>query len=278
MSSTVIRYGAKRAIMVAAPRAYKRARMAGGVVRHIYHNRKTYARAARVIGRAYRRYRRFSKKRARKATTIGERVGKATAKRFGTQLTANNDADNTLHSFLITYPIKEVAADSNIDNRERDVINLRGIKLCWEFDSLNSTQEQYLNFAVISNKRDPTTTIVSTNRFFRGFNTVRGVDFPSVDNMHDKYCRPINTDEWNVHMRKRMRLRPTNETVGSHTRSVVHYLKLNRQIRFSNVGEPSAYLHCVWWSGPCGINKSTQNPDQFKTQGTCHMYYREPKA
>ena len=71
MSGQLVLYGAhalagykRGAVAVPVTRAAKRTKVALGVINHMYRNRGKYKRAARVIGRAWRRRRKSAKRHA----------------------------------------------------------------------------------------------------------------------------------------------------------------------------------------------------------------------
>lgn len=237
--------------------------------------------AARKIQRAFRN-RRAKRKAAR---SIGQRVGTSSAKRKATASTSTESlaqkSDRAQYYDEITFP----SFGDAINERERRVINLRGIHLCMEISAGSALliggayrdRNVYVNVCVVSSKKDPTSTAVSTNHFFRDSTSNRAIDFDALQRSIDFHCRPINSDEWNVHMHYRTVL--GGEAVESNPtiRRIMKYIPFKRQIRFDETGEPDSRLFLVWWTSLAGEHTATPFANIFKSQYYVTAYYREPK-
>ena len=269
-------------------RMYPRTRMAirgAQAIHRSYQYLGRAGRAARTIGRAYRRY----KGRKGRARGVGHPVGQSTAKRdVNASLATSSDVlrpDRVLYEQVLTYPI----VGSGISDRERRMINLRGFKFCIEFKlaprfelpngSLRNNSV-YFNWAVVSSKKEPTGDgpANANNHFFRGVAGNRAEDFDALQRSIDLKCRAINTDEWNVHMRKSFKINGASVGGSSLSRTIEAWLPIKRQIRFNDENEPSAKLYMCYWAAVDGANTSTSFDEVYKIQWHVTTYFREPCA
>lgn len=275
MPTTLVRYAGKRALAAAPYMPYaKRARLAYAVGSHLYHNRRKYAKAAKTIGRAYRRF----KKRQRRE--IGHRVGSSTAKRYD-NLTASvlNQNERTLLATEMTFPIIGDA----IDNRERKMINLRGMKVCAEYKgmaNIPSATGVYCNVALLFDKTNPTSSTFLGEKLFRANGTERGRDFSSLERSIDFHCAPINTDRYGVLMHKRFRINNTSQpdmNGGKVVQTVMKYVPIKRQIRFT--GEvPDTRIFFVRWFALDSLHTATPTAGSMVRESYHNIwYFRDPK-
>lgn len=287
---------ASRVVIPAAPTMARYAkRYAGAVVKWnapkrrrigaMYRTAQYLARAERgatKIARWYRRRRAFKSAVRR---NVGERVGSSNSKGVRTQSIGapTNMVERQLYSELIVMPQRNITSGEARNERERDVINIRGIKICQDFETIATgagDNHMYLNVALISNKHNPQSASINNNRFFRGRDDARGQDFDSLSSGIDYHCRPINTDEWNIffHTRRVLSNPRLNITDGKTFARVMKYVKINRQIRFDQDGEPSTRFFLVYWCA-LACSEGPDNPAIFmKSTFTHQLYFRETKA
>lgn len=269
----------KRAIVASGyGPVYKRARLAYNMARRYYPRAQ---KAARTIGRYYRKYRR-TRRRFSKAG-LGKTPGSSTSKR------------NTPINFVapVQYDTKTLytqnlismahAGSNDINTRQRNIVNVRGIKLCMEVQNLQEVP-LYVNIAVLSNKQGAN---VQTTDFFRGDGVQRAADFTaSTINGLEYHCRPINIDKYHVWWHRRYRLNAlaqlnNDSTNGKTYFNIDKYLKINRQFQFLNnadtIPENNA-PQLVWW---CSVFMSSDvtpvltNAMQMTQRAI--VYFREPK-
>lgn len=223
----------------------KRARMAYTAGRFVYDNRKNIAKAARTIGRAYRKYR----KRVR--SRIGERVGKQNCKRDITNNVAIQVTKTT--RTLYNTELTSLPAGTSENQRERQIANIRGFKICLELRNATTTP-MWFNLAIISDKVDPRNTPGTTD-FFRAYGADRTQDFATTLSSNEFHCLPINTDRYYVLKHKRMCLGATTLESASYIENKRNnYMALNlwvplkRQLRFPlGSGTPHQAIYMVYW-------------------------------
>lgn len=277
------------------------------VARNPYFTRVAYMnylrrrRAYRVISKAVRGYRaakatgifrgvkrlaRAGIMQRRKRMKIGDRVGKATAKRNET-INENTIAwdDNTLYP----YDILQLGRTSTneINQRQRDVSNVRGFKLCMEVRN-NGTSPLYWNVAVCAvNERGGHNAAYHEDDFFRSYGNERAVAFGDANlGTLDRHCRPINSDKFTILMHKRFKLGPVSPIAYSDDKksymNFMRYVPLKRQIRWSDGSTDSipenANLYLYHWFGQW--NKATNVVSTGAATGSLRsvIYFREPKT
>lgn len=269
----------KRAIVAAGyGPAYKRARYAYSMAKKYYPRAQ---KAARKIGRAYRKYRKY-RSRFSKAG-LGRSPGTATSKR-NTPINFTTPVQYDTKTLYTTNLINMPHSGSNdINTRQRNIVNVRGIKLCMEVQNLQEVPI-YLNVAVLSNKQGAN---VQTTDFFRGDGVQRAQDFTATTiNGLEYHCRPINIDKYHCWWHRRYRLNALAQTNadaenGKTYFNIDKYIKINRQFQFLNnadvIPENNA-PQLVWW---CSVFMSSDvtpvltNAIQMTQRGI--VYYREPK-
>lgn len=213
--------------------------------------------AARKIGRglskAYRaRKQRAAKKRKlTKYPEIGEPVKISHVKRHQTfQQDPTNSDTRTLYSNELT----DIQANVNSEDRQRALINCKGIELCYHITNINQPP-LYVNCAVIAPKHGSSG--VSTTDFFRANDGTRGQDFSIALGALEFHYLPINTDKYIVmrHYRHvlggQTDLSPSYnaDTGPSNYLTKKIWLPINRQLRFDNSASNSCNtpIYFVWW-------------------------------
>jgi len=255
----------------------KRARVAFTGARYAYNNRKQILGAGRVIARGMRKAymkRRAAKRRAR--MQVGNRIGTSNSKKLDTvSLGVQAMAGNTFHYQELILPNE----GQNIDQRERNLINLRGFKICMDFAARVGDNNDclYMNLALVTNRKDTSSNVVSTSRWFRGNGDDREEDFDTVLLGIDRHCRPINTDEHTVFFHKRMKLGFAQTARYPKQCCVMKYVPIKRQIRFTAAGVPDTRFFLVWYASDSTSSGNTATANKFGCTWHHLTYFREPK-
>jgi len=245
-------------------------------------------RAGRFSARAYRagskisrwaRSRMRSKKRAR--SYIGKPVGSATAKKV---LFRNNVGDidsRTIYAFD-TLDIERGGAN---DKRERDIVDVRGMKFCFEMTN-QLAKPLYVNVAVVHDKRsNDETTTVSESDFFRGNGENRSVDFSTALSSQQMHCLPLNADRFTILAHKRLRLNSKSaalsfqEGQGRNYLNKDFYIPIKRQIRYNDDQGQSKIWLLYWCSGfgDVGGGGSAIETNALSLSEHHITYFREPR-
>lgn len=259
--------------------------------------------AARVIGRAARGYlRRRARKRGtyngrinrsskRKRalfsrTNVGEPVGTTTCK---SNKLANSTAIVRQSRTLYTVDLTATAQGSEINQRMRQHVNFRGIKICMEFRN-TLPQVLYVNVAIIASKQVQGISgdTLPLNDFFRDNTLARSQAFSNALSGLEFHCLPINSDDYTILKHKRFMLTTAsapggawNTQQGTSFFYFEHYVNLKRQVRYLNSEgttfptDGNVYL-CYWTSlfGEAG-GQPPQNAMNVSTR--IIQYFREPK-
>jgi len=233
-----------------------------------------HPRRGRKKGRASNRRRKYDLRKR-----IGEFVGSGTAKR-NQDVTSGNLNTRTLYN----VPLLNIPKGTAIDQRERGLVNFRGMKFCHNFECrdpsaiTDGSQKWWINRAIISPKGCDTDAI-SVN-FFRGEGTGRAQDFDNSLTPLEFHCTPINTDKYNVHMHRREKLGPFTSTEGRSTTVKMWYTKLNRQIRYDDAGEVpiGKQMYYVWWFDLNTAGATSAPINSLMSHGlNITKYFKEPK-
>lgn len=207
-----------------------------------------------------RRPRRRSKRgrgnyKARFRTEIGERVGTSNCKQTLTGL--SDPPVGLAPTTLLAYDLTSIGTRSaeNINRRDRDVVNLRGIKMAWHAftnQTPTSTFPTYLNMAIVVDKSDEGLGLLQ-NDFWRdyGENDARQRNFQDATRF-ERCTLSINSDKFQVLTKKRFALNQTDIITQSGLRNVTRrsYIRVNRQIRFAdgNTGSPiHGKMYAIFW-------------------------------
>jgi len=258
--------------------------------RFAYENRDNIAKAARLIGKAGRKY--ISKKQKLKRenfspTNIGKDIGTADCKKCNVLL--ENGLGTLDTRTLYVHDLMKIDPGYFDQQREGAVVNVSGVKICSEWFNVN-TGVQFgvnLNIAVISPKDSnakASVTAIKTD-FFNGMGqngTNRAIDFSNNLSSNDFRCLPINTDLWVVLRHFRMKIAPaTSIGDGNYYQTKDFYVKLNRQIQWSSsapdaTSDSPVYL-VYWfddWIDPSG---SAPTVGVLQSQIKSVLYFRDPK-
>ena len=269
--------------------------MTGTMVRRRFFRR--VASKLPYIGTAYTAYQgmkflrnRYKKRRFKRS--LGEPVGKGGAKRSSIQ----NPLSNWGQQDLVSIPLINIfpTTTDELNKRSRDIVNFRGVKICWWMRNVNPDGDPiYVNWAIISPKAEENgLTAIPDGRFFRSSDgNERSKNFGTNLTWIDSHCSPINTDLYHVHTHKRFVVNgvfnngdsaPTNTNamvnVGRKGQHMIEkYLPINRQIRFGNGNTETrpqgGNVFLVFWYQD--TSEQTGSMAQFGYQIT--QFFREPK-
>lgn len=277
----IVPYSRKR-LVIAAAMPNKRARLAYAIGSHIYQNRGKYSKAARVIGRAWRR------RRSRDPRGLG-RIGTGGAKVARCKRHTSENSNIGLFNTRTLYQRNLTAilhtTTNSIQDRQRDIVNIRGFKFCFHVRN-NGTVPQYHNVAVVFDKRsnDGSATIAS-NDFFRGLYSERALDFDqnllTALNFH---CLPLNKDRFTILWHKRFVLGPGSTPAAAYTarnrdnyKTFMKYLPLKKQIQFED-DNPQSSIWLIQWADRIDASiASIPQTNDWSLSRTIITYFREPK-
>lgn len=186
------------------------------------------------------------------AARFGEKAGYQSVKQKELS-TGFNMNENTIY---VTEPDMPTRG-SDIDQRERDLIFYRGLKYCFNYDSLTTAGGDYqslmVNFAIVSRKDAVDSQVNLADDFFRAGGNSRSQDFSTPTNALDRHCLPLNSDKFHIWTHKRFKLhRRTGQGHGDKYFS--GYIPINRQIRFDGANKTNGTLFCLtWFGGVAGV-------------------------
>lgn len=278
--SAIVPYAARGVALSALSRyyrPYKRFKVAASAMRYIYKHRKG-------LRKSYRKARSFLSQKRK----FGESIGSSSAKYENTH---DPSAENIAYDNATLYshdcsPITR--SDTNrLDSRERDIINLRGIKI-WATVYNERDQPLYMNFAMVALKNARVATDIASRTFRETGAQQRSVNFADVNiRSLERFHYPLNSDKLIILMRKRYVLdattndRPTgtkfqrNAGTGSYK---IHnwYIPIKRQLRYRDNSNLSAVqpVFFIWWADTLeGSVPVTSYRMGFKAT----IVWREPK-
>lgn len=224
--------------------------------------------AARRIQSAWRR-RRASRarsgyrnaKRRKTMATKKANIGKRARVKFADPVGSSNckrttvtDQELVLRASRTLYSsrLDNITFGDGINNRERSVVNVRGIKIWHQFINQVSDGAVYLNLAIVSIKQGCPGDTLPNEDFFRDYGANRTKDFNIAESSLELFLGQINTDLYLVHWHKRYYLNNTDSTPnnqGRYARIIRKYIKLNRQLRFdgTNTNPVNGNLYACWW-------------------------------
>lgn len=232
--------------------------------------------------------RRIKGKRAkiRARRKIGEPIGLSTAKyNLCVNYFGSLRDSNTLHNDNINLLLR----GDEINQRERNIINLRGWKI--DMTIFNQTASpQIVNVAILQNTNNDGGP--QNSNFFKaeGDTTERAVDADSTISVLKWAHGIINRELYNVLMHKRFMIGPNALFSDFDSGAVMHswknfkrYVPLKRQISYDTAGnEPmSNDVHICWWTTLIknqvtpGVSTPTVNAVLFNMQ--VRQVFRDPK-
>ena len=249
---------------IAASRAVtpyrKRTRAAYNMARAAYDYGPSARVAGRLINKAAKKYMR-SKKSGPKAPPAARNIGH-NAKLNNAKIVETDVRETQALATRVLYSVpllsninKQTDFIEYTNKRERDMIDLRGLKLCYAFrNDINIPIN--VNVALVHDKRSkPAEVSVSTDGFFRGDGGAsRSRNFNTFMNSIEFHCTPLNTDRFDVLMHKRFHLGTGSATATYNTNvdrnfiNLMEYVPVNRQIRYDDDNNPEDQIWMVWWA------------------------------
>ncbi len=213
--------------------------------------------------------------------------GRGTGESKRKLITANGllDTRELYVTNLINIPKATVEGERSA--RERNVINISGIKICLEITSNVDRQPLYFHMAIVSQKGQ-TTTVTKTD-FFRndGVGTERGTDFDIGLSAQEFDCLAINNDRYNVVKHTKILLDgnnngqySTNGSTGTRSYKSLHtYLPIKRQFRWNadTNNNPESDIFLLYWLD--GFGAAAASPSVLSVaQVDLHavIYFKEP--
>lgn len=260
--------------------------------RYMYRNRKkirsTWNSIRLMKGRGkrmaskYALYRRPRKKRTPASRArrggVGERPGTSNAKRFES---VNHDVAFKSTRTLYSHVLNDTPQGLALDERQRQIINLRGLKICMDVSNSNN-RPTHFNWAIVSPKNQSDTNL--TSRFFRGNGTTRSIDFGVNLQSAEFSCNPINADKYVVltHQRHLLGVPKNSNQDFADTRQsylrVDRYIKIGRQFRFAGNGDNYDKLLLVYWfDGMLNAGGQLAIPQAVQMSLNCVSYFRDTR-
>ncbi len=217
--------------------------------------------------------------------------GTGSAKKFKNGATnfVNQTFDSrelNLHSDILDVPFNTDGKD-DINTRNRMLVNVRGIKIC--FHVINLSQKNItFHFAIVQTRPKQG---LHSQGFYRndGRNGLqRGLNFGSYLTGMDHHCLNLNTDKYIVvkHYKFMICRNHSDGTIyNENIKNFVHfekYLSLNKQLRFENRDGSDGYgpnLEIIHWADSCDTEINTQPIQNVYSMGLNTItYFREPRA
>lgn len=211
---------------------------------------------------------------------VGQRITRRTTckKRLVTQ-NQNVDRFNKILYFSL---LTQVEKGDDIDNRQRNLINLSGFNINMQVRN-NRNLPCWFNVAVIHDKTDSEAALDNVG-FFRGYEDQRGLDF-STALLPSSYQWAINDDKYAVLFRKTYRLGMANNSTNyqeertNSYREIKLWVPCKRQLRFnadSDVIPTQGRVYFVYWGVGWSDDPTTNVADSFITNLTTRMFWRDP--
>lgn len=237
-------------------------------------------------------YRRTTKKRSRrsskraKVATGGGRsrmfdlVGGSRVKTAVSFVGLGTDNPEWVGTSLKTWALDAISKGTGLNQRERDICNLRGIKIFGHIRNVETTPLT-VHMAILYPKFDTTPLSVDFNvDFFRDLGPVRGINFDTANN-YIVQNRPINPDRFVILKHRRFNLisdtqatPQINEQSGKNYRNFKFYIKVRKQLRFraSENNPTNGRLFFAVWATPMGWDGGKGTPDPSKPQAAQIMF------
>lgn len=244
----------------------KRARMAYSVGKFAYSNRRRAYRAARTIGRAWKRARRSRSRRSRIDTSpqSGKQIQRFI---FGSNSTTGVLERKTLHASIMRFAN---APDSNDGLRQAPAMTYTcsGFSLCGNLFNTSTTDPIYVHMAIIQPKEDEATLAHIRTDMLRDTNSTnqRHMDFtdfalvPGWDWIQS--CAPLNPKKFNIFTHKKYIIPPNNSNYSG--RPMIHiksWNKLNKRFAFQNTTatEVEKPMWFLMWYESCAQKDVSMN-------------------
>jgi len=219
-----------------------------------------------------------------------ERIGSGNSKRIRTNAETTGSIATRTFNFR---PLIEITHGENngLANRERNMVNLRGVKICWSCRNKTSNPLQ-VNWALVIPKEFKNSSVTSdfTSSWYRdpgSSNIDRSLQFDAARTALEHHCLPINTDKFEVIAHKRFTIMGLGTATefdsrnGINWKNIHYYQKINRQVRFDrqNEAQPSnMQMYMVWWCDqPFSPSLASVVSNAMEVQNYTICYYKEPK-
>lgn len=258
--------------------------------------------AARTIGRAYRYYRRYKRKRGTYNGRINMSMRGKKRARFSTKMIGMPAGSTSSKSALIqnttgivrnsrvlyTLDLTAVQQGVEINQRLRQHAKISGWKICMEVSN-TITRPLYFNWAVISpkstgqsggNAPDPA-------NFFRDNTQARSMDFSNGRSALEFHCCPINSDDYTILKHKRFVLQQPSFSSGAWNRqygsafiNIDRYIRLKRQTRYlpgESTTATDGRVFLVYWYDPWGYASGVGSGPVASESLRVITYFREPR-
>lgn len=202
------------------------------------------------------------------------RVGKAISKFrsfAGASVQKSNSVRNTSFTAAVpedtfaTNALLNISQGVGIQQRESNVIFLKGIRFIYNFTNLTSVP-LYVNFACLTPKQGRT---ISNGLFFRSNEAETNVDFNTATlSSFSKHVRAINSDYYIIHFHKRMTLdvgleSSTYKANRNNFKKFDFYYRINSRVTYSDRGTPefespdNQMIIVIWYNR---MNLATTSP------------------
>lgn len=241
--STLIPYATSELAPFAQQAGYQIGQALGGAalrgVKRMAHKRTTQGR-------------RKVKRESRNMQQLGRTPGHQEAKRNNKESPPTVIANKELQIQALIDVEKDVAGSEVITKRQRDTIVHLGTKVCFSLKNIRQ-ETVFLNWAIVTPKA---VNSVSSTDLLRGDSLERYLPIGTSNTFMDLRCAPINTDRYNVHMHKRLTIKPDMERPtgvleqkkGRDLILIEKYIKTNRQVFFNgDTSTPLTNMYMVWW-------------------------------
>lgn len=193
---------------------------------------------------------------------------------------------NSLYSYSMSTLDK--TSTNNISGRQRDVVNIKGVKFVFNLHNLSQDTALQINYAVIipKNNRVLTNGSTSVGDFFRNeySTSERSTDFNTSVIGRDKHTLPINADEFYVLTHKKYTVNPERLGAGDPSFSWNKpnylmdemYIPINKQVRYNDLdNEPErGRIYFVMWTSGFQLD-GTAVADQFKFELRTNVFFTE---
>jgi hypothetical protein len=200
---------------------------------------------------------------------------------------------------LYTWDLTNISQGDEPNQRTRDIVNFRGVKICAAFINTalspptpapgNRPLLVNVRWAIVSPKYSLT---VQENAFFRSYGANRNIKFSHESLTYmDYYCRPLNIDSMHVIAAGKF---PLNNEVawasanaGKQEKKIMRYVPIKRQLRYV-LGEEnqefcSTKLYFICWCDVAGTPAQGEDMDPPITTDAVALdmklvsFFRNPK-
>lgn len=262
-----------------------------------WNNRKAIYSASRKMYSGYKRRRAYSKGRAAKRqrfgrTNIGHVIGTSSTKR--NESIARNSVNMASKTLYLVgsgtgglVQLDKQAGGDSLNRRERDICNLRGLRICAEVYCI-ATTPCYYNFALVYDRENLKQPL--DQDFWRAqggddrsinFNIDPGPPIVYRDSLH-YHCAPLNTDRFVVLMHKRYLINGSQNVNGPKSYFARKwYVKIKRQLRFDGAAASTpvdGQIYGLQWCDDFASagGPSTSVADRVNATHTVTCYFKDP--